>query len=378
MDLTEIRLAIDQVNDTILRAFIERMKLSEAVATEKKKAGLPILNKAREREIIAKVLADSGTFAPYAHRLFTVLFELSRAYQAALAAPDSPFKAEIEAHMMPSDALLPDAGQIACQGVEGAYSQMAADKLFPRGSLNFFKSFDAVFDAVESGLCRYGVLPIENSSNGSVRQVYTLLKERNVSIIRSYRLCVSHALLVKPGVKLQDVHTVISHEQALGQCSAFLKSLKGVTLRPVANTAMAAQEVASSADPGIACVSSASCAELYGLEALDVRLQNSDNNYTRFVVISKTPEIYPGANRISLIVSLPHRPGSLYEVIAKFAAAEINIVKLESYPMVGHDFEFLFLFEIEASVKDDRVTGILADLKASCPSFAFLGNYVEG
>ena len=379
MDLTNARLQIDTLDDTIEQAFIRRMELSEEIARAKKELGLPITNKNRERQILSQVMAKAPSLSLYTHRLFNTLFELSKAYQASQDTQDSPLKASIRDSLLGSETLLPSEGTVACQGVEGAYSQMAADKLFPRGSLTFFKSFDAVFDAVENDFCTYGVVPIENSSNGSVKAVYQLLKSRNVSIIRSLRLCISHQLLAKPGARLEDITEIRSHEQALGQCSQFLKSLGDkVRVIPAPNTAMAAEYVSKSPDRGAACISSMSCAELYGLVPIEAKIQNSDNNYTRFVCITKKPLVYPGANRISLIVSLAHRPGALYDVLAQFAANEVNLLKLESYPVVGHDFEFSFFLESEASVRDPKIVGMLGELQRMSTSFRYLGNYIEG
>ena len=140
---------------------------------------------------------------------------------------------------------------------------------------------------------------------------------------------------------------------------------------------MAAEYAAKSADRGVAAISSSACAGLYGLEPLSISVQNSDNNYTRFIVIAKEPRVYPGANKINLILALDHKPGSLYDVLSKLAALEINLLKLESCPIVGHDFEFLFFFEIEASVRDPKVVYMLEDLERSCPEFTYLGNYQE-
>ena len=354
------------------------MELAKEVAEYKAANSLPVLNKTREREIMAGVLEKSGELAPYSHRLYTTLFELSRSYQEGLSSAPSKVREKVEASLSGADELFPTSGTVAVQGVEGAYSQMAADHIFPRGSLIFFKTFEAVFNAVESGLCEYGVLPIENSANGSVRAVYDLIRRKNVSIIRSKRLCIRHSLLVKPGTKLSDIKEIHSHEQALGQCSVFLKSLgDGVKLVTDENTAMASSFVASSERNDIAAIASSECAKLYGLEALPVNVQNSDNNYTRFIVISREPKVYPGANRISVILALDHRPGALYEVLAKLAALEINLLKLESCPLVGHDFEFLFFFEIEASVRDERVIKMLEELERSSQEFTYLGNYQE-
>jgi len=193
---------------------------------------------------------------------------------------------------------------------------------------------------VESGLCRFGVLPIENSSNGSVRAVYELLQDHNLSIVRSTRLCIRHELLTLPGVKMEDITEIYSHEQAIGQCSKFLNSLNGVRVIPCDNTAMAAKMVAEKGDRHAAAISSHPCAALYGLTCLNDSIQDSDNNYTRFICITKDPVIYAGANRISLIIAFDNRPGALYEILSKLAALDINMTKLESCPVAGSDFEF--------------------------------------
>lgn len=379
MELTEIRNEIDKVDEQLLSSFLKRMELSKEVAEYKAAHNLPTLNRTREREILANVMEKSGDLYLYAHRLYTTLFELSRSYQNDLTAAPSKVRATIEKALQNTDELMPQSGLVACQGVEGAYQQMAADRLFPRGHLVFFKTFEAVFDAVENGFCEYGVLPIENSSNGSVRAVYDLIRRKNVSIVRSLRLCISHELLVKPGVTLDEITEIHSHEQALGQCSAFLKSLGDkVKLVEDANTAMAAEFAASSPDRGVAAIASSDCAALYGLTPLDVRIQNSDNNYTRFICITKEPRVYPGANKITLILALQHKPGALYDVLQRLAALELNLIKLESCPMIGHDFEFLFFFEIEASVRDPKVVRMLEDLERTSVEFTYLGNYQEG
>lgn len=379
MELSELRNEIDRADDALLAAFLKRMQISHEIAEYKSANALPVLNKAREREILSKVTSASGDLAPYAHRLYTTIMELSRSYQESLNRAPSLVKEQIKTSLSAPDELFPQSGTVACQGVEGAYSQMAADQIFPRGSLVFFKTFEAVFDAVESGLCDYGVLPIENSSNGSVRAVYDLIRRKKVSVIRSKRLCIRHSLLALPGVKLSDIKEIRSHEQALGQCSRFIKSLGDkVTVVRDENTAMASEYAAVSGRRDVAAIASSECAKLYGLEPISLDIQNSDNNYTRFIVISREPKVYPGANRISVILALDHRPGALYEVLAKLAALELNLLKLESCPIVGHDFEFLFFLEIEGSVRDAKVADMLSELERSSQQFIYLGNYQEG
>lgn len=378
MELSDIRKDIDKIDGQMTELFLRRMELCKNAAESKAEQGLPVINREREREILKRVRENSGDMEQYSNRLFTTLFELSRAYQDSLNAEPTEMRDIVARSIEDVATVFPQTGVIACQGVEGAYSQMAADRLFPRGDIVYFKSFEGVFSAVENGLCQFGVLPIENSSNGSVRAVYDLIRFRNVYIVRSERLCIRHKLLLKPGVRLEDITEIHSHEQALGQCSEFLRGLGDkVKIVPCDNTASAAQYVAQSNDSTVAAISSAECAKLYGLTALDTEIQDSDNNYTRFVCISKQSHIYPGANRISLILALEHRPGSLYEVLAKLASLQINLIKLESCPIVGHDFEFMFFFELEASVLEPKVISMLESLARDCRSFTYLGNYSE-
>lgn len=377
MELSEIRTKIDAVDDQLLDLFLQRMELSEEVAAYKNEHKLPILNKTREREILAKVTEKSGEKERYAYHLFSTLFELARSRQAELISASTKVAAQVEASLAAGEAVFPQTGLIACQGVEGANSQVACDRILPRGNIVYVKTFEAVASAVESGLCKFGVLPIENSSNGSVRAVYELLRAHNLSVVRSTRLCIRHELLALPGVKLSDITEIYSHEQAIGQCSKFLNSLNGVRVIPCDNTAVAAKMVAESGSRHAAAISSHPCAALYGLECVSDTIQDSDNNYTRFFCIAKDPVIYAGANRISLIIACDNKPGALYEILSKLAALNINMTKLESCPVSGRNFEFMFFLELEASVQEPGVLPMLQELERSCASFNFLGSYAE-
>ncbi|USF28453.1 Bifunctional chorismate mutase/prephenate dehydratase [Firmicutes bacterium ASF500] len=377
MELSEIRAKIDAVDDQLLDLFLERMELSEAVAAYKNEHKLPILNKTREREILAKVTERAGDKERYAYHLYSTLFELARSRQAELISAPTRVAARVEAALASNSEVFPQTGMVACQGVEGANSQVACDRLLPRGNIIYVKSFEAVVSAVESGLCKFGVLPIENSSNGSVRAVYQLLQEHDLSVVRSARLCIRHELLALPGTKLEDITEIYSHEQAIGQCSKFLSGMKDVKVVPCGNTAAAAKLVAESGNPHAAAISSHPCAALYGLECVNGSIQDSDNNYTRFICVTKDPVIYAGANKISLIIALDNKPGALYEVLSKLAALDIDMTKLESCPVAGSDFEFVFFLELEASVKDPSVRACLEELERSCAQFHFLGGYAE-
>ena len=377
MELSEIRAKIDAVDDQLLDLFLERMELSEAVAAYKNEHKLPILNKTREREILAKVTEKAGDKERYAYHLYSTLFELARSRQAELISAPTKVAERVRVSLASNSEVFPQTGMVACQGVEGANSQVACDRLLPRGNIVYVKSFGAVVSAVESGLCKFGVLPIENSSNGSVRAVYQLLQEHDLSVVRSTRLCIRHELLALPGTRLEDITEIYSHEQAIGQCSKFLSGLKDVKVVPCGNTAAAAKLVAESGNPRAAAISSHPCAALYGLECVNGSIQDSDNNYTRFICVTKDPVIYAGANKISLIIALDNKPGALYEVLSKLAALDIDMTKLESCPVAGSDFEFVFFLELEASVKDPSVLAMLEEMERSCAQFHFLGGYAE-
>lgn len=377
MELDELRTRIDAMDEQLLKLFLERMDLVEKVAAYKKKHQLPILNKTREREILARVTGASGQYERFSYQLFSTLFELARLRQAELINAPTRVGTQVREALAAEQPVFPQTGLVACQGTEGSYSQVACDRLLPRGNIVYVKNFEAVFNAVESGLCHFGVLPIENSSYGSVRAVYELLMHKKFSIVRSTRLFIRHQLLVLPGTRLDEITEIHSHEQAIGQCSKFLGGLNGVRVIPCDNTAVAAKMVAESKNRHAAAIASPACARLYGLEALDLEIQNSDNNYTRFICITREPVIYAGANRISLIIATENKPGALNSVLSRFAALGINMTKLESCPVSGRDFEFMFFIELEANLREPGVLPMLEELERSCQSFQLLGNYAE-
>ena len=378
MELKDYREKIDAIDAQLLPLFLQRMEVAAEIAAWKKANGIPVLDAGRERAKLRELEEKTPEeLRDYTDSLYQTIFELSRSSQTRLLGVTSPLTEAIEKALADTPQLFPESASVACQGVEGANSQVACDRLLPRGNIVYVKTFQAVVSAVESGLCRFGVLPIENSSNGSVRAVYELLQDHNLSIVRSTRLCIRHELLTLPGVKMEDITEIYSHEQAIGQCSKFLNSLNGVRVIPCDNTAMAAKMVAEKGDRHAAAISSHPCAALYGLTCLNDSIQDSDNNYTRFICITKDPVIYAGANRISLIIAFDNRPGALYEILSKLAALDINMTKLESCPVAGSDFEFVFFLELDASVQDPSVLAMLEEMERSCAEFQFLGNYAE-
>ena len=378
MDIETLRAQIDKIDNELTKIFTERMEISQLISQFKKENKMMVFDRNREREILTRVTENaSPELEVYIKTLFLTLFSLSRSYQNALLAQGSPLADDIRQAVAETPVLFPTKAVVACQGVEGAYSQIAADKLFSLPNIMYFNSFEGVFQAVEKGLCRYGILPIENSSHGSVTQVYDLMKKHNFHIVRGLKLKIDHSLLAKQGCKMADIKEIFSHEQAIAQCCEFLDSLKGVKVTVVENTAVAAQIVAESERADVAAISSHNCAELYGLTALGVDVQDNRNNYTRFICISKKLEIYPGANKISLMLSIPHRPGSLYEMISKFSVLGLNLTKLESRPVPEKDFEFMFYFDIDANVNSEPAINLLCEIAAGTEMSDFLGNYSE-
>ena len=378
MDLNELRQEIDQIDDQLVNLFCQRMDVAARVADYKRENNLPIFHPGRERAILQKVAEKAGPeMGNYTRVLYSMLFELSRSYQAKRNDVPSPLYQQISQSIESTPKLFPQAPIVACQGVEGAYSQIACEKIFKSPFIMYFKSFEAVFTAIEQGMCQYGILPIENSTAGSVTKVYDLMIRHNFSIVRTFRLKIDHNLLAKPGTKLSDIKTIYSHEQAINQCAEFLQSLPSVNVIPVANTALASEMVSQSETNDVAALSSRFCAELYGLSCLASSVQDAGNNRTRFICISKNLEVYPGADKTSIMMILPHKPGALYKVLARLYTLGINVTKLESRPIPDREFEFMFYFDLETSIYSEEFIQLMCELDDLCEEFKYLGSYSE-
>jgi chorismate mutase/prephenate dehydratase len=378
MNIEELRNEIDSIDKELSALFVKRMETAKLIAEYKRENSLPVYDRSREREILNKVTQNApDDIEEYMRSLYVTVFNLSRSYQNKLTDEKNKLVEKIEKALETSPKTLPERATVACQGVEGAYSSLACDKLFKYPTIMYFNSFEGVFAAVDKGLCRYGILPIENSNAGSVNEVYDLMNRYNFYITRSLKLWINHSLLAKEGTKLENIKEIYSHRQALEQCSEFINSLSGIKVTVCENTAAAAKMVKESDRTDVAAIGSRDCAELYLLEEIDRSIQNSDNNYTRFICISKNIEIYEGADKTSLVLVLPHKPGSLYNAIARFASLGLNLTKLESRPIAGSNFEFMFYFDIDASVYSEQLRTLISQLKNDCDTFTYLGSYSE-
>lgn len=378
MNLDELRIEIDDIDRQMVELFARRMEVCRDVAEYKRSVGKNVFDPERERKKLVSVAELAGeNMRSYAVPLYSLMMDLSKAYQEKVIARENELVLKINEAVSSTAPVFPEFATVACQGVEGAYSQIACEKLFNVPNIMYFKNFDAVFTAIEKGFCQYGVLPIENSTAGSVNQVYDLMMRHNFNIVRSVRVKVDHSLVALKGAKLEDIREIVSHEQAINQCSGFLRSLPNVTVTVCENTAMAAKLVAESGRKDLAALSSHSCAKLYGLDCLKQSVQDNGGNFTRFICISKNLEIYPGADKTSIMVVTAHKPGALYKLLSRFYANGVNLTKLESRPLPDKNFEFMFYFDLEKSVYSPEFVQLLGELGEMCEEFEYLGSYSE-
>lgn len=379
MNLTDVRSQIDEIDNQLLDLFGRRMELARDVAQSKIETGKAVFDPAREREKLADVAAKAPEgLKDQSVALFSLLMSMNKASQLRIinnARNESPSK-NMRAALLPLESTFPSRATVCCQGVEGAYSQIAACKLFAVPSITFEPTFEGVFRAVTEGACEFGVLPIENSTAGSVNAVYDLLGSYGCSIVRAIRLKIDHNLLALPNTSLACIREVVSHGQALSQCAAYLETL-GVRTTACENTARAAEFVSSSGRTDLAALSSRACADLYGLTVLERSVQDSDANYTRFVVIADKAAIYPGADRSSIQLTLKSEPGALYRVLERIYALNIDLVKLESRPVPGSDFEFTFYFDLACPAVSPAFATLLDSLEDVCSDMRYFGSYTE-
>lgn len=367
---------IEEIDQQIADLVEERLGISKIADENLTKSEIALKCRRYERDFLSSLAGKHKPYDNYERVLFSTLFSLNHSYKNTDYGANTELADKIAHALKITPKEFPKSAMVACQGIEGAYSQITADKIFKSANIMYFRTFDGVFQAVESGLCSYGILPIENSSYGSVTQVYDLMLGHNFHIVKDYKLRITHRLLTKPGTKFEDIKEVYSHSQAIGQCSRFLKENSSIKVTIVENTAVAARTVADSDRTDVAAISSPDCAALYGLETVRSDIQNTDNNYTRFICISKDLQIFPGASKTSIIMALGHTPGALADTLAKFSSLGLNLTKIESRPVAGSDFEFMFYLDFEAQVYSKEVVNLLCQLDSEPTEFAYLGTYI--
>ena len=375
--MDELRKQIDLIDDELVELYVKRMAICKEIGIKKAQVGSSVNVSEREKAIVKRITeGKDDDMKRYLKHLYETIFFQSKNYQGKFKKTRSETVDALNKILQDERDNFPVSASVACQGVNGAYSGVAADKFFDIADVTYFKTFDGVFSAVDKGLCEYGVLPIENSNAGSVSQVYDLMKKYNFYIVKSARVQISHTLCAKRGVKLSEIKTVYSHGQAIMQCAEHLKNL-GVRAIEVENTAVAAKMVSESDDWTIAAICSDDCAEIYNLCALERAMQDNGNNFTRFICISKNLKVFKGADKISVMTSLANKSGSLNKTLSRFSTLGLNLTKLESRPIANSQFEFMFYFDFEGDIESSDVLNLLGELENSSDKFVFLGSYKE-
>lgn len=377
LDLEKIRGIINDIDDEIIELYEKRLALCDEVAAYKIQTGKAVLDRSREDKIIERLtskVAENDRDAVAG--LYKRIFEISRARQSAKVSGINDFYAGIREKAQKNTAF-PKEAAVACQGVEGAYSSIACKTLFEEPAAIYFENFESVFKSVSAGLCEYGILPFENSIYGSVSEVYEMLSRFEGHVVRSIKLPIHHALLAKEGSSVSGIKEVYSHRQAIGQCSIFLSQNKNLKVIPCENTAVAAKMVAESGRDDIAAICSPTCAEKYGLSVLKKDLQNSSVNYTMFYCISKEPEIYEDVTKTAFMFNIKNEAGSLEGVLSRFSMAGINLTKIESRPIPGKDFEFMFYAEADTDGINDKTLELFTQFENELDFFKFIGAYKE-
>lgn len=377
-ELNVLRGEIDAIDRELTALFRRRMAVTRQVGEYKLERGLPVLDAARERQVLAEKVALAGPeLAPAAVRLYQTIMALSRRQQRDLTGEgaDNPGLARFE-RMMTSLRAPVEAPRVVYQGVPGAYSEQACINWFGADvSSEGLEQFEDCFRALKEGRADYAVVPIENSSTGAIRQIYDLLARYEFCLVGETTVQVEHCLMAPAGASLDTITHVYSHEQGLFQCERYLNAHPAWHQVPQADTAGSAQMVAASGDRTKAAICSARAAELYGLTILARGINHNSHNTTRFVVVSPRPELREGADKISTVFVLPHEAGSLHEVLTVLAVHGLNMVKLESRPIPEHSWEYMFFLEFTGNLEQPDAADAIHELAQTTGDFRVLGNF---
>lgn len=380
-ELTEYRAQIDRLDRQIEELFEQRMAVCRKVGEYKVANGLPVLDVAREREVLAakmELLRDPN-LKPQVTALFETIMAGSRMLQEQIVAePDAAKAAELEAYQNMRSwhgAPLPEQ-RVLYQGQPGAYCEEAAMGFFGADCDRMnLKTWDGVFRGVREGFGDYGVVPIENSSTGSINDVFDLLGKFGCYIVGEQIVPVTHCLVALPEANMDTITDVYSHEQGFRQCRPFLDEHKKWNHHDMVNTALAAKYVAESGDQTKAAIASRRAAELYGLQILQTRINENRHNYTRFIIVAAEPRFPEDANKISVRFTVPHTEGSLCRILQIFARAGLNLEKLESRPVPEESWQYSFYADFTGNLRQEHMDPAIRELIDASGSFRVLGNY---
>jgi len=368
MDLKQLRDGIDGIDGEILSLFMKRMELCRKVADFKKQHEMPVFQGGREQQIIdrIKVLTGDRDLENGTAALFTTIMDISKILQNRAILAGS----EDYSYTAPD---FRGAARVGCQGTSGANSEAAARTVFGDRQFDFYPSFEGVFRAVQDGEIDYGVLPVQNSTAGSVDSTYDLMAKYPFYIVKMVTLEINHCLAVKKGTKIEDISCVYSHRQALSQCEVFLSRTR-LKKAEYSNTATAAEKVLKSSEP-IAAICSVDCAERLGLEILARDIADCTINRTQFIIISRDLQVAEESDSVSVMLAIPHKEGSLYRLLTKFYVNGMNLLRIESRPIRDGSFDVMFFLDFSGRLSDPGVKAVLRDLEENLDTFRCIGTF---
>lgn len=376
--LKQLREKIDVIDDGIADLFNERMRVVKEIGEEKAKSGSNVTDYLREKSVINRVCkrVDEDKIV-FAKQTFEGLFDTSKGYQSQFANVQSKLAISVGNAIDNTPELFPTSAVVACQGVAGTHSMIACERLFKVSDIVYFKDLNGVFSAIDSGLCSYGIVPIENTRFGSNKEVYDFICKYNFYVSRSVNLKIKYSLLAKKGTSIEKIKVVYADLQTVDYCSAFLNQLAGVEIKLVDDSAIGAKLVSQSEVEDVACIATPECIAVYGLASIRHNVQNSDNIYTEFLCISKSLETYINSNKISLSFVLPNYSGTIVKVLTKFSSLGLNVTKIEAKPIAVSEGEYQIYLDFEGDVRRKEVLNLLSELSNNTEKFYFLGCYSE-
>ena len=373
--LQELREQLDNIDAQIVDLYQKRMDICGKVGEYKISAGKKVFDKQRENEKLNAVTAivSDEFYKKGIRELYEQIMSISRKLQYHMLTEKGALG---RLPFIGMEQLDVDGARIVFQGTEGAYSQAAMQKYFGKDINSFHvQTFRDAMEAIEEGTADFAVLPIENSSAGAVNEVYDLLMEFENYIVGEVFLPIEHTLAALPGTKLSDLERVYSHPQALMQSAKFLDDHREWQQISVANTAVAAKKVLDDNDRKKAAICSRYAAEYYGLEILQDKINHNEQNSTRFIVVTNQKIFLKDATKISICFQAAHESGSLYHLLSHFIYNDLNMLKIESRPVEGRNWEYCFFVDFEGNMADGAVKNAIRGLREEARSLKILGNY---
>lgn len=374
LDLNELREEINKVDSELVHLFEKRMKLVKNVAEYKIINDISVLNASREDKVIKRAIDNlkDKSLSREIELFFYDIMEISKDYQNKYIEENVEDKKLNEKRVEINNTEL----KIGFQGVEGSFSEEALLNYFgDEVSTIALKHFEDVFEGICEGKINYGILPVENSSTGSVNEVYDLLRKYGCYINGEIIIKVKQNLLGIKGAVIEDIKEVYSHSQGFQQSTQFFKEYPHLQMIPYHNTAISAKFVSETDDVSKAAVASKRAADIYGLDVIKENINFNSNNYTRFVIIGKNMEVNEMADKISVVLTVKHKSGSLCEVLNLFSEKGLNLLKIESRPIMNKSWEYFFHLDFEGNLQNPEIYNIIEKIKTKVTYFKVLGNY---